>query len=273
MVPARDKFWIFGVRAHQDDIHLHNSQKKANRARSRITPAEAALMLDTPNVMMINCEGEPVPFSEDAYGYAESFCRMKQVLWGATGSGGFRVGNEEKFICHLAETYPNICGAFLDDFTSRFRKLPPEERKPAQIALLREIREGLDRACRPMEIYVTWYWYDEPDEEIMSYIDAITLWTWHSKDIPLLRERFEALESKFPKQKKLIGIYMYDFPERHAVDLDLMAYQCNTALEWLKEGRIDGIIFETNSVMGVGLPSEYWLRAWVDQVKDTPVPD
>jgi hypothetical protein len=66
---------------------------------------------------------------------------------------------------------------------------------------------------------------------------------------------------------------MYDFPERHAVSLDLMEYQCNTALRLMKEGRIDGMIFETNSVMGVGLPSELWLRDWVDRVKDTEVPD
>ena len=273
MALAKEKFWIFGVRPHQDDVHLYSKKRDFPRYRSRITPAEAAFILDTPNVMMINCEGEPAPFSEDAYGYAESFCRMKHVLWGATGSGGFRIGNEEAFICELAKTYPNISGAFMDDFSSRFRKLPEEERKDAQIRLLRDIRAGLDKACRPMELYVTWYWHDEPDAEVMSYIDGITLWTWHSEELPLLEERFNAIEGKFPNHKKLLGIYMYDFPERHAVSLDLMEYQCNTALRLMKEGRIDGMIFETNSVRGVGLPSELWLRDWVDRVKDTEVPD
>ena len=36
--------------------------------------------------------------------------------------------------------------------------------------------------------------------------------------------------------------------------------------------RIDGIIFEANSVMGVGLESERWLSEWVDKVQDTIVP-
>ena len=107
----------------------------------------------------------------------------------------------------------------------------------------------------------------------MSYIDGITLWTWRSEELPLLAERFDAIEKKLPKQKKLIGIYMYDFPNRHPVPLDLMEYQCNTALELMKAGRIDGMIFEANSVMGVGLPSERWLREWVDRVKNIEVPD
>ena len=45
------------------------------------------------------------------------------------------------------------------------------------------------------------------------------------------------------------------------------------ALADLKAGRIDGMIFEANSVMGAGLPSEYWLREWVERVKNTEVPD
>ena len=106
MAIARDKFWIFGVRAHQDDIWLGKGKENRWYQRSRITPAEAALMLDCPNMLMINCDGEPVPFSTDAYGYMESFCRMDSVLWGVTGSAGFRVGNEEAFICELAERYP-----------------------------------------------------------------------------------------------------------------------------------------------------------------------
>ena len=75
MAIARDKFWMFGVRPHQDDIWLKppSGEKASYRYRSRITPAEGALILDTPNMLMINCEGEPVPYSEDAYGYAESF--------------------------------------------------------------------------------------------------------------------------------------------------------------------------------------------------------
>ena len=62
-------------------------------------------------------------------------------------------------------------------------------------------------------------------------------------------------------------------PARHPVPLDLMEMQCNVALKLLREGRIDGIIIEANSVMGVRLPSERCLREWVDKVKDIELSD
>lgn len=273
MALARDKFWMFGVRAHQDDIFLGKNKENRNYAWSRITPAEGALMLDVPNMLMINCDGIPVPFSADAYGYAESFCRMKNVLWGVTGSAGFRVGNEEEFICELAKRYPNIGGAFMDDFFGKFQGMPDATER-AQ-ALLQEIRAGLEKACRKMDLYVVFYTHqlDEVDPRLMDYVDGITIWTWQYPDLKNLEENFARIESRFPKQKKLLGIYMYDFEEGQPLPLDLMEHQCNVGLKLLKEGRLDGMIFEANSVMGVGLPTELWLRNWLEIAKYTEIPD
>ena len=39
-------------------------------------------------------------------------------------------------------------------------------------------------------------------------------------------------------------------------------------LKMVLEKRAEGIIFLTNCVMGVGLPSDYWLRDWIDRVKN-----
>ena len=47
----------------------------------------------------------------------------------------------------------------------------------------------------------------------------------------------------------------------------------STESRLLRKSAGESIIFETNSVMGVGLPSEYWLRDWVDAVKNTEIPD
>lgn len=274
MAIVRDKLWIFGARAHQDDIYLFNSpETTVTRPTSRITPAEAALMLDVPNILMINCDGVPAPFSDDAYGYMESFCRMKKVLWNSTGSSGFRLGNEEAFICQLAERYPNVVGTYLDDFYLRFSKEPDPVAKCA--AFLKEVRAGLDQASRRMDIYVTWYTHDMKslDESIMSYIDGLTLWTWKSEELPLIEERVNKIAEVFPEKRKLLGIYLYDFNSRKAVPNELMAHQCEVALRLLKEKKIDGMVFEANTVMGVGLPSELWLREWLEKVKYTEIPD
>ena len=70
-----------------------------------------------------------------------------------------------------------------------------------------------------------------------------------------------------------MGIYMFDFPTGMPVPLELMEHQCELGLKLIREGRLDGMILEANSVMGVGLPSELWLRKWLDKVKMTEVPD
>jgi hypothetical protein len=274
---ARDKFWIFGVRPHQDDIMLGYSRLTRPYSWSRITPGEAAHMLDVPNMIMVNCDGQPPAYSADAYGYAESFIRMDRVLWSVTGSydtkGGSRSGNEESFVCELAKKYPNIKGAFMDDFFQRFKDDPDPTASAEK--MLSQIRSGLDKAERHMDLYVVWYTRElaSVDKRLLSYIDGITLWTWEGENLIHLPENFDVIEKNFKDKKKLLGIYMYDFSKGMPVTLEQMEYQCEFGLRMMKEGRLDGMIFEANSVMGVGLPSELWLREWLEKVKDVEVPD
>ena len=275
MAILRDKLWMFGVRPHQDDIWFRKEIADRERFRSRITPAEAALMLDIPNVMMINCEGEPVPYSEDAYGYAESFITMDNVLWGATGSDGFRIGNEEKFICELASKYPNIKGAFCDDLLSSDRDLSFEERKEKHLATIKDIRSGLSNAPRPMEIHAVFYINatEIVAQEVIDQLDVLSLWTWHSEDLDHIEDSFAIFEDRCRGKGKMIGIYMFDFSAGLPVTLERMEHQCEFALQMLKEKRIDGIIMECNAEMGIGLPSELWLREWIKKNKYTEIPD
>ena len=277
MATVRDKLWMFGVKPHQDDIWLKpglHGQHPTYFFRSRITPAEGAFMLDIPNVLMISCDGEPAPFSKDALGYMESFCRMDRVLWGCAGSGGFRAGNEEKFVLELAEKYPNLTGVFLDDISSPVRAREDKAQAMAEVvSMLDDVKNTLKAAAKPLDTYITWYWHEEPYPGLIDRVDGFSFWTWNSDDLPKLPERFEQVEKIYRNKKILIGIYMYDFYNRRPVTDEMMEFQCNYALSLLKQGRIDGIIIEANSVMGVGLPSEKWLRQWLSEVKNIKVPD
>ena len=114
---------------------------------------------------------------------------------------------------------------------------------------------------------------DALDDRLMNYIDGLTLWTWKSQELPLLEERVSRIAENFPQKKKLLGIYLYDFSARKAVPNELMEHQCEAGLRLLKEKKIDGMVFEANTVMGVGLPSELWLRKWLEKVKYTQIPD
>lgn len=276
MAVARDKFWIFGVRAHQDDTFLGSAKRKgfAKRYWSRMTPAEAALILDVPNMMLISCDGEPAPFSYDAYGYLESFSTMRNVLWSCTGSGGFRMGREEEFICSALDEYPNVRGGFMDDFFGKWHLKPEEERRPLLMDLKNTIVEGLSKAKRPMHLCSVCYSteLDKVDEELAEGIDMIALFMgWD--DIPHIEELVEKAHKVLPGRKILLGIYMYAFDLMEPTPVNLMEEQCGTGLRLMKEGRLDGMIFESNSVMGVGLESDMWLREWVKNNKYTEIPD
>ena len=264
---VRDKLWLFASRAHDDDIWLGKSRNNRFTCWSRITPAEGAAMLDVPNLIMIGSDGDPAPYSAEAYGYMESFCRMKNVVWSITGSSGFRTGNEEKFICELAKRYPNVTGAFADDFLSNaeFDTIDMEEKR----RLILDIRRVLDTAERPIPMWLTVYTKDvaKCDPAIFGLFDVLTLWNWNTMDFSHYKKNFELLEQKFPRQKKYIGVYLLRYDCGEPTPNDYLEQQCEFGLQMLKEGRADGIIFLTNCVMGVGLPSEYWVRNWIDKVK------
>ena len=221
----RDRFWLFASRAHDDDIYFsRNPPTSGLYSRwSRITPAEGALMLGVPNVIMVSSDGIPVPYSKDAYGYMESFCRMKKVLWSCTGSSGFRNDNEEQFICHLAQRYQNVAGAYFDDFTYDYRT--GGERSEAEIdGLFKDVRTTLDGAVRPMELWSTCYTQQVQTFPASMYdpLDGIIVWNMSTDEIVKMEEDFHAYEVALPHKRKMLGIYIYDYRAGRAVKPELM---------------------------------------------------
>ena len=143
-----------------------------------------------------------------------------------------------------------------------------------KLQLAKSIRATLDTAVRPMSMWLTVYTHNllNCDTSLWDMFDAVSLWTWSYEELRNLQDNFKLFEEKFPQQKKYLGIYLYDYPSGQPVPVEYMQLQCEYGLSLLKEKRIDGMIFLTNCVMGVGLPSEYWLRNWIDQVKNMELP-
>ena len=88
------------------------------------------------------------------------------------------------------------------------------------------------------------------------------------KDLPKLEDNFNTVKKAFPDKKLYLGVYIYDYMSGEPIPNDLMEHQCEFGLKMLKEKQIDGMIFLTNCVMGIGLPSEYWLREWIEKNKN-----
>ena len=188
------------------------------------------MILDVPNMLMIPCDFDPAPFSKNAIGYMESFFRMKQVFWGACRMGVYNE-NDVNFICELAQKYPKLGGVFLDDVSSSLRKIEDyDERCRVCNELLSKTKARLTDVGRPLELFITWYWHEDPLPGMLEYVDDFSFWTWDSNELPKLQERFETCEQKYRGKKILLGIYMYDFKNRKPVPEELMELQCNYAL-------------------------------------------
>ena len=56
---------------------------------------------------------------------------------------------------------------------------------------------------------------------------------------------------------------MYDYGNKAPMPLERMQRQLDLALRWLKDGRIEGMIFLASNVCDLGLEAVEWSRQWV----------
>ena len=288
---VRDHLWIFTVPAGLDNPSLEAGKY---RGGSRMTPAEGAFYLDIPNLLLIRSNNLPrLPDSERGRAktsfqqYAISFRPLDRVVWSVVGSGGQGGMAELPYVLSLAKEFPNISGIYLDDFIID-RKKRADGRFVGRPALhpseLKTARQRLKSVGRPMDIWVTLYTHevnpqhpghigcDPPLANFLDLFDVLTLWTWNANELPELETSLAALERIAPKRRRIaLGMYIWDFPNSRPVPLELMQHQCELGLKWLKEKRIQELIFLANTVLDVGLPSAEFARNWIAKVGAQPV--
>ena len=92
------------------------------------------------------------------------------------------------------------------------------------------VRKTLDRACRPMEIYTTWYPQKDgegkTDKLIEKYVDGLTIWTWNFDYLVNLEEVLNSRRRISPTKKLLCGQTFFSRPldnEFGAEDNDIKA--------------------------------------------------
>ena len=133
------------------------------------------------------------------------------------------------------------------------------------------IRRQLKEINRKLEIFVTLYvnQFDLPLQDYLKLIDVITVWTGSPAELANLEANWKKLERLSPKAKKMLGCYVINYGQKKGIPLDAMRLQCETGLHWLKQGRIEGMIFLGNTVMDLGFESVEWTRQWIRKVGDS----
>ena len=260
---VRDRFWVFACAANSDYIHIGR--------RSVMTPVESTMYLDVPNLLVVQSSETEAPYGRlnpPFAQYAIAMRPLRRVVWSVVGSGGFTSPAETKEVLELAKTVPNFAGVMLDDF---FHVLTGGKAAVLSVDELARIRRQLKEVNPKFEIFATLYvnQLDLPLRDYLNLIDVLTVWTGSPADLANLEANWKKLEQLAPKAKKMLGCYLVDYGQKKGIPPDAMRFQCETGLRWLKQGRIEGMIFLGNTVMDLGFESVERTRQWIRKVGDT----
>ena len=200
---------------------------------------------------------------------------LRQVVWSIIGDASSTRNNQKtdlEEVVALPKKFPNAVGAIMDDFFH-----PPDAQgkisrySPARVG---EFRAALHAAKpHPLDLWVVMYSHDL-SMDVRPHLrecDVVTFWTWKQQELRRLEENFARAEALTPGQRRLLGIYTFDFSDSTPMPLELMELQCELGLRWLKEGRIEGMIFLATCVFDVELEAVEWARRWIDRVGEQRV--
>jgi hypothetical protein len=105
----------------------------------------------------------------------------------------------------------------------------------------------------------------------VNQVDKVAMWTWRSEDVANLEANFEKLRRVVQRKPILLGCYLFDYGGNKQMTVDRMKRQCDLGLKWLREGRIEGMIFLASNVCDMGLPAVEWTRQWIKSVGRQPL--
>jgi hypothetical protein len=232
-----------------------------------MTPAEAAFYLGLPNLIMVRYLGRPpLPFDQ----YALPFRALERVVWSVVGAGGQTDERERAHVLDLAARHPNITGLMLDDFFGPEQPARADDRPALPADKLRELREQLTVAGRRLRLWVVLYEHQlkRPLAPYLDLVDQVSFWTWDAEGLKGLESSLERLEKVAPRCGRVLGCYLWDYGRRRPMPLDLMRHQCELGLDWLRQGRIEGMIFLASCLCDLELQAVEWTRGWIAQVGD-----
>jgi hypothetical protein len=265
----RDRFWLWGHEAGCYHRHANNAWHLPG-ASSRMTPAEGAFYLGIPNVMMVRFGNQPQPPFRQ---HALPLLPLRSFIWSIVGDSGSTDNDRQpdvQAVLDLLPEFPNLTGTIMDDFFRRDAARPGRY----TVEQVAAFRRQLHSASRPLELYVVTYVQDLdfPIRAHLEVVDATTFWTWQAADLHKLETNFGRLEAIAPTTRKLLGIYMWDFGVGGPMPMDAMQHQCRLGLEWLRAGRIEGLVFLASCIADCDIEAVEYARKLIAQVGDEPLP-
>ena len=185
---------------------------------------------------------------------------------------GWSIESEQDVLDLIAqkEEWPNIKLGVFDDFFSDANA--EHNFSQYSVGKMIEMREKLHAAG--LEMWVVFYTMQiELDvwKEYLKVFDGVSLWLWEEPTNAEFEEKCQWFFSQTEGQKRMIGCYLYDFGRQQEATVDSVLYQLNRNLDFVKEGKIDGIILHTNAVGGLGFAAYDAGKEWAAKHGDDMV--
>ena len=274
MAKLRDRFWIWGQDPGCHHLNPNGDNSYNLPGTNLMDSREGCDFLGISRCCRVTMWTGPFPPFD---GEAEKIKDLDEVVWSAIGAGGVKQHNDDKSdldeVLRMAEIYPNVSGAVLDDFFTsvEFADTKPARHSVASISNMRDRLHGFEK--RKLELWMVWYSY-QLDFDVQDYIDltdVVTLWTWKGSDLVDLDRHMERVLERAPTKRRFAGCYMWNYGEQRPLGLDDMKRQCETYHDWIRKGWIEGVIFCSNCICDIGLDTVDWTRDWIPEIGDEDV--
>lgn len=268
-----DKFWLWGHGRQIENIEdKDNPNLRGRPGISKLSCAEAAREMGIPNICRIALEpAEKPPYAPELRESED----MKQIVWSVLGCGKLDARNDLDELINNAKNFPNIVGGVMDDF---FPNTNPEKTKKYTPEVLKTMRERLHTEVdRKLDLWVVVYNWDFEYENfsIKPYLDecdVATMWTYHPDNLKNLEKTYQKMRDVWGYDRPLYaGCYMWSFSEKKPIDMDVMKMQLDTYYEWIKVGKIDGIIFCHNYLVDLDIEAVKYTKKWIAEHGDEAI--
>ena len=143
---------------------------------------------------------------------------------------------------------------------------PADETGPFSLGALQRLRARLDAAPRRLDLWVVLYTGEFGLPFLRPHLDlcdVVTMWTWAADDLAALEQSLARCEEVIGDQRKVLGLYMWDYGARRPIPLAAMEAQCDLGLRWLREGRLEAMIFLASCLCDLDLEAVEWTRDWI----------
>ena len=203
-----------------------------------------------------------LPPTEAEYG-AVAGCR--ELLWEMSFDDGFAFERPLAPLVALHRAHANVQGVLLDDFSTQ------EIRKGATPEVLARLRRAMPASLQLWAVIYSMSLDLPALPEYLRYLDGISLWVWHGRDLGALEEHVGRCHDLSGGKPLNLGLYFYNFGERRPLSVGQMEGQVDLGLRLVRSGEVQGLCFLSSSVMDEGLEAVEWTRRWIADHGDEPL--